>query len=149
MDLVQYGGKAALMPHFSSPIAYQKGRGFGSVLRSIFRGVLPLMRKPIVRKGLKTLGKAAATALVEAGQRALQDEDPVGSFGVALKETSRKHAADLLNKARGQLGGKQGRKPIDSRRSTSIRSRRVSSRAKLSSQKRLLKRLKLQDIFSS
>lgn len=154
----QYGGRGALLPHFSSPVAYQKGRGFGSLLRNLFRGVVPLFRKPIVKRGLRTVGKAAATALLEAGQRALQTEDPV-SFGSALGESSRKHAQNLLTQARSQLGGKKRviaiAKHSVSRRSSTAPSRRVQLRAAstLKPQKKQKKQpskiKRARDIFSS
>ena len=63
----QKGGQA-LLPYFTSPVAYQRGRGLGSLVRSLFRPVKSLFKKPIIRKGLTKLGTAAAHALVDAGK---------------------------------------------------------------------------------
>ena len=83
----------AALPYFSSPISLQRGRGWGGVLRSLFRGITPIFKKPIVKRGLKSLGKRAATALVEAGQTALKNEE---SFGPALKKAGKIEAEKLL-----------------------------------------------------
>ena len=83
------------LPYFSSAVSLQRGRGWGGVLRSLFRGITPIFKKPIVKRGLKSLGKRAATALVEAGQSALKNEQ---SFGPALKKAG-KHEAEKLLKA--------------------------------------------------
>ena len=125
----QHGG--ALLPHFRSTISYQRGRGLGGLIRGLFRRVTPIFKKPIVRKGLKTLGKAAATAMLEAGQQALQDDGP--SFTSALKSSSRKQAQHLIRQARQKMTGKGFKRPR--KRSLSvipsppvIKRRRVSSR---------------------
>ena len=97
----QQGG--AHLPYFSSPVAYQRGRGLGSLVRSIFRPIKTLFKKPVVRKGLKKLGTAAAQALVDAGQQALQEEDV--SFKSALKQTSKEQAKDLLKQVKQGMTG--------------------------------------------
>ena len=134
---------AALLPYFSSPVAYQRGRGLGSLIRSLFRPVKTLFKKPIVRKGLKKLGTAAAQALVDAGQQALQQEDV--SFRSALKNTSKEQAKDLLKQVKqgmtGQgpamihpflqglsssTGRRRKRKQSVSRKPTLVKNRRVA-----------------------
>lgn len=125
----QHGG--ALLPHFRSAVSYQRGRGLGGLLRGIFRRVTPLLKKPIVRKGLKTLGKAAATAMLEAGQQALQDEGP--SFTSALKTASQRQAQGLIREARRTMTGQGLKRPLKrlqpaSRSQSVTKRRRVNSR---------------------
>jgi hypothetical protein len=124
----QHGG--SLLPHFRSTVSYQRGRGLGGLIRGLFRRVTPLLKKPIVRKGLKTLGKAAATAVLEAGQEALRGEQ---SFGSALKTSSQKQAQGLIRKARQNMtGGRHKRTPKrkknTSRQQLVVKKRRVRSR---------------------
>lgn len=111
----QRGG--ASLPHFQSPISYQRGHGLGGLLRSLFRSVVPLFKKPIVRQGLKSLGKAAATAVLEAGQKALS-QDNEGSFGSALKASSQRQARELIRQAQGSMAG-QG--PVKRRKRVSLK----------------------------
>ena len=122
----QYGGQA-LLPYFSSPVAYQRGRGIGSLVRSLFRPVSMLFKKPGVRKGFQKLGKAAAHALVSAGQQALQDDDV--SFKSALKKSSKEQAKQLLQQVKqGMTGGRgRGRKRCVSRTRTVRKKRRVTT----------------------
>ena len=96
------------LPYFSSPVAYQRGRGLGSLVRALFRPVKTLFKKPIVRKGLKKLGTAAAHALVEAGKEALTQEDV--TFGNALKKSSKQQAQDLLKQVQQNMTGKGGKR---------------------------------------
>ena len=83
----QSGGRN--LAHFRSTVAYQRGRGLGGLLRSLFRTITPIFKKPIVKQGLKSLGKSAATAMLEAGQKALDEED-VRAFGPALRDATKK-----------------------------------------------------------
>lgn len=150
MDYQQLGGKA-LLPYFSSPVAYQRGRGFGSVLRSIFRGIIPLMRKPIVRQGLKRLGQATTTALIEAGQRALDDSNV--TFGSALKNASKSQAQALLNEARSQLVG-QGKQRSRRKKKRLTSTKRVSKKQSSVSRKTKVKKVgrvrsRARDIFTT
>ena len=75
------------LPYFSSPVSYQRGRGLGGLLRGLFRGIRPLLKKPIVKRGLKTLGKHAAKAVLDAGQQALEGNET--AFAPALKRTGK------------------------------------------------------------
>lgn len=138
------GGGKALLPYFSSSVSYQRGRGFGSVIRSIFRGIVPLIRKPIVKQGFKTLGKAAATALLEAGQQAIDEKDM--TFGSALKSASKTQAQALLKEARSRLVG-QGRR--GTRRSMKTRKMKTK-RAPISRKRKVSKkrRVRSRDIFT-
>lgn len=86
---------AAELPYFSSSVNYQRGRGFGNLLRGIFRAIKPIFKKKIVRKGLKKLGRAAAQAGIEASQKALE-EDNVRAFAPALKAASAKQIKKIL-----------------------------------------------------
>lgn len=95
--LMRQSGSGSL-PHFRSAIGYQRGRGLGSLLGSLVRRVIPLFRSPIVKKVGKSVGKAATTALLEAGQKALSAEQPM-SFKDALKETSKAQAQTLIKHA--------------------------------------------------
>ena len=123
----QFGGD--LLPHFRSSVSYQRGRGFGGLIRQIIRRVTPLFRKPIVRKGLKSIGKAAATAVLEAGQRSLQEDGP--TFGPALKASSKKQAQALIQKAmRNQQGSGRKRKKGISRHQPPTKKRRVQQKLK-------------------
>lgn len=124
----QRGG--ALLPHFRSAVSYQRGRGLGGLLRGLFRRVTPILKKPIIRKGLKTLGKAAATAMLEAGQQALQDEGP--SFTSALKASSQRQAQQLIREARRNMTG-QGLKRPRKRKAPVSRSLPVRKRRRVSS----------------
>lgn len=91
----QSGG--AMLPHFSSSVGYQRGRGLGGLIGSLIRRVIPLFSKPIVKKGLTSMGKAAATALLEAGQKSLSDQST--SFKQALGQSSRQQAKKLMEQA--------------------------------------------------
>ena len=135
----QYGGKA-LLPYFRSSIAYQRGRGFGSVIRRLFRPVSRLFKKPIVRKGLSSLARAGATALVDAGKSSLDNSDV--KFREALTKESQKQAEKILAQMRQSLGnrntvakqsggsarrGGRKRKSV-SRKPTAVKRRRVVKR---------------------
>jgi hypothetical protein len=93
-----YGG----LPYFSSPVSYQRGRGLGSLLRGLFRAVRPIFKKPMVRQGLKSLGKAATSAAIEAAQKAM-DSDDIKAFGPAFKEASKRNVKTLI---RQKMSGK-------------------------------------------
>ena len=120
----QFGGD--LLPHFRSSVSYQRGRGLGGLIRGIIRRVAPLFRKPIVRKGLKSIGKAAATAVLEAGQRSLQQDGP--RFGSALKTSSQKQVKSLIQQAlRKQQGsGRKRKKKTSSHQLHLTKRRRVA-----------------------
>ena len=92
---------AGSIPYFHSSVGFQRGRGLGSMLSSLVRRVVPLFKKPIVQKGLKTLGTTAASALLEAGQKALSD-DPI-TFKQALAESSKTGAQQLIKGAQGMM----------------------------------------------
>lgn len=96
----QYHMTGGMLPHFRSTIAFQRGRGIGNLLGSLVQRVIPLFSKPIVKKGIKHIGKAATTALLEAGQKALAEQEP---FGKALKESSRAQAQRLMTQAQSTL----------------------------------------------
>ena len=121
----QSGG--ALLPHFRSSVSYQRGRGLGGLIRGIIRRVAPLLRKPIVRKGLKSIGKAAATAVLEAGQKSLREDGP--RFGSALKASSQKQVKALIQKAlhKQQGGGRKRKKKTVSNKQLVAKRRRVRS----------------------
>lgn len=129
------------MAYHQSPISFQRGRGFGGILRSIFRGVIPFFQKPAVKTGIKSLGKAAASALFDAGHRALNEPDV--SFSDALKSSSKLQAQSLLNQARSQLGGKR-KLPSTRRRAPRTKKRALSSKVKSKKHRRGQSR----DIFS-
>ena len=118
--------RGAGLAYFSSPIAYQRGRGLGSLVRSLFRPVKTLFKKPIVRKGLSKLGQAATHALLEAGQQALEHEDV--NFKTALKDSSKKHAKTLLQDVKKTMTGqgKRRRTTAVSRKRTPVKKRRVT-----------------------
>jgi hypothetical protein len=113
-----YGGD--LLPHFSSPVSYQRGRGFGSLLRGLFRAVRPIFKKPFVRQGLKSLGKAATSAAIEAAQTAM-DADDVKMFGPALKKASQKRMRAFIEKKM------TGKGPV-SRQQGVVKRRRIAER---------------------
>lgn len=135
----QVGGLA----HFSSPVTYQRGRGFGSVLRSIFRGVVPFMKKPAVKQGLKHFGKAALTAVLDAGQRALDEEGT--SFGSALRSSSKTQAQTLMRQARGNLIGEGRHSKTQVKRELVRKTKRKISRK---SNGTTTRRIRSRDIFS-
>ena len=81
------------LPHFTSPVSYQRGRGFGSLLRGIIRKVQPILRKPIVKQGIKSLGKAT----LEAAQKALESEN-IGQFGPSFRRAAEKNVKELFPK---------------------------------------------------
>ena len=92
----QYKMTGGMLPHFRSSVGVQRGRGIGGFFGSLVRRVIPLFSRPIVKKGLKTVGKAAATALLEAGQKAIAEQEP---FHKALKSSSRAQAQQLMTQA--------------------------------------------------
>ena len=122
---IMHGG--ALLPHFRSPVSYQRGRGLGGLLRGIVRAVVPLFKKPIVRRGLKNLGKAAAASAWEATQRVAQEENPkafVPAFKAAAKAHTIKAVADTLT---GKGHGRK-RKTVSRQRAVTKRRRGPSER---------------------
>jgi hypothetical protein len=113
------------LPFYSSPVSYQRGSGLGGLLRGLFRSVRPLLQRPIVKRGLKALGKAATAAVLEAGQHAMA-QDNIHAFGPALKEAGRRQARQLIRTMTG--GSKRKRKPRGklSHSRTSVKRRRVA-----------------------
>jgi hypothetical protein len=78
------------LPHFQSTVAFQRGHGLGGVLGRLFRSVIPLLRKPVVGKTLRRIGRATLrTGLNAAGESLAK--------GVPLKQSLRTSA-----KAQGQ-----------------------------------------------
>lgn len=140
----QAGGQ---LPYFSSPISYQRGRGFGSILRNLFRSVVPFFNKPVVKEGIRTLGRAAATSFLDAGQRALNEEGT--SFSDALKTASRDQAQILMKKAHSKLTGQgrrgRKRKIITRKKKTVPRRKAKVSRKRVTPESR---RVRSRDIFS-
>lgn len=128
------------MSYFSSPVSYQRGRGLDGLIRGVFRLIKPLFKKPLVKKGLKALGKAATAAALEAGQKALQAKD-IHAFAPALKESGKQQAKDLLKRITGGKG-KINHKRTVSHLPVLVKRRRVQSR---SSQRK--KKKKSRDIF--
>jgi len=96
----QYRMMGGMLPHFRSSVAFQRGRGLGGMLGSLVRRVIPLFSKPIVKKGIKHIGKAATTALLEAGQKALAEQEPIKK---ALKKSSSIQAQRLMSQAQSAL----------------------------------------------
>lgn len=82
------------LPYFYSPVNYQRGRGFGSILRSLFRAVQPIFKKPIVRRGLKALGKAAGNVALDTAHTALLSESP--NLSQSLKRSVKREAQKLI-----------------------------------------------------
>jgi hypothetical protein len=113
------------LPFYSSPVSYQRGRGLGGLIRGLYRTVRPLLQKPIVKRGLKALGKAATAAVLEAGHQAMAQRN-IRSFGPALKEAGKRQARQLLRTMTG--GSKRKRKPGStvSRSRTSVKRRRAA-----------------------
>ena len=96
----QYHMTGGMLPHFRSSVAFQRGRGIGGLLGSLVRRVIPFFSTPIVKKGIKHIGKAATTALLEAGQKALAEQEP---FRKALKRSSGVQAQRLMSQAQSTL----------------------------------------------
>jgi len=117
-----------MLPHFKSAVSYQRGRGFGGLLRGIFRAVTPLLRQPIVKKTLQKIGKAAAFATLDASQKALKEKD-IKAFGPALRTAGKSRAKELLSEVMAGKGPVRKRriKPISLKPSLNKR-RRVRSR---------------------
>lgn len=113
------------LPFYASPVSYQRGSGLGGLLRGLFRSVRPLLQRPIVKRGLKALGKAATAAVLEAGQHAMT-QDNIHAFGPALKEAGRRQARQLVRSMTG--GSKRKRKARGklSHSQTSVKRRRVA-----------------------
>jgi hypothetical protein len=114
------------LPFYSSPVSYQRGRGLGGLIRGLYRSVRPLLQKPIVKRGLKALGKAATTAVLEAGHQAMAQRN-IHAFGPALKAAGKRQARQLLTSMTGG-GSKKRRKPGSnlSRPRTRVKRRRVA-----------------------
>jgi hypothetical protein len=122
---------SSTLPFYASPVSYQRGRGLGGVLRGIVRSVRPLLQKPMVKRGLKALGRAATAAVLEAGHQAMTQRN-LHAFGPALKEAGKRQARQLLlNAPRTMMGAgsKRKRKPPSrvSRSQTPVKRRRVQS----------------------
>lgn len=53
------------MNYYSSPLTFQRGHGLGNILSKIFRSVVPILQRPIVKKGLKRAGSALLSSGVD------------------------------------------------------------------------------------
>lgn len=88
------------LPVYMSRHAYMRGHGLGNILAKLFRGVMPFINKPIVKQGLKKVGKSVLRAGVNAASEALEGDK---NFGDALKEASKKEARQLLTQVKEHL----------------------------------------------
>ena len=113
------------IPYFSSPVSYQRGRGLGNLLRSLFRVARPIFKNQTVRRSVQSMGKHAARAALEAAQVALDKNDPK-AFGPALKESSRQRMKTFLDRKMTGKGIK--RKRNVSRKATPAKRRRITPR---------------------
>lgn len=120
----QYGkGRGSLMPYYSSNVMFQRGRGLGSLLRKLYRPIRRLLQKPIVKKGISTLARAGATALVDAGKASLENEDV--KFTQALKDASQQQAQAILKQVQGAVRGSGRRYPLKKRQRSVSHSKTV------------------------
>ena len=143
------------LPFYASPVSYQRGSGLGGLLRGLFRSVRPLLQKPIVKRGLKALGKAATAAVLEAGQHAVA-QDNIRAFGPALKEAGKRQARQLV---RTMTGGSKRKRKAGKRLSqsrTSVKRRRVAPERGIVHKRRIVHKGKVKsqpvrprDIFHS
>lgn len=81
----QAGGS---MDHFMGN-EYQRGGGFGSILKNIIKVIAP-----VAKKSIKALGKQAVRTGVSVARDALEGEDPLKS----LEMHSRRNASHMLDK---------------------------------------------------
>lgn len=92
------------MAYFRSPVSVQRGRGLGGFLASVARSIVPIFRKPIIQKGLKSLGQHAILAGTDAVGKALargsMEEKEPQSFRDEMRRSARQHAQALVKEIR-------------------------------------------------
>ena len=119
------------MNYYSSPLTFQRGHGLGNILSKIFRSVVPILQRPIVKKGLKRAG----SALLSSGVDYLNRDIP-------LKQSLRDTA---VSEGR-QLAKRFVRATQPSPSSSRVRAPRGRTRSVTAAAKRKTKKRKL-DIF--
>lgn len=85
------------LPHFSSALAFQRGNGLGGVLGRLFRSIIPIFKKQIVRKTLKRIGKVALKSGLSATRVKL--ENPESSLGTNLKQQLKSNLKDAISRS--------------------------------------------------
>lgn len=58
-DLIMHRQSGGSLPHFHSAVAFQRGHGLGGVLGKFLRYIVPILKKPVVKRTLKRVGRAA------------------------------------------------------------------------------------------
>ena len=78
------------LPHYQSSVVFQRGHGLGGVLGRFIKSILPIVKKPIVKRTLKRIGKT----VLKTGVSAVNDtiNNPSSKF----KENLKKHAKSNL-----------------------------------------------------
>lgn len=84
------------MQYYSSPVLFQRGRGLGGVLTSLFRGAVKILNKPSVQKGLKRIGRHTMKVGANALEQVLDPQNPT-PIKEAIKRSAKKQFVDLLN----------------------------------------------------
>lgn len=81
-----------------------QGYGLGNVLARLARTIIPIFQRPVVKAGLKRIGKSAAVAGLDAIQKSLSShqDEPI-TFSQALKQSATKQAKQLTAEAKRQL----------------------------------------------
>ena len=86
------------LPYFAGA-HYQRGHGLGSILGGLFRSAIPLV-KPLVKQGVRTMGREALKAGVGVVGDVLQGRNIKQSAGRRLKaaagNTLKRVATDIL-----------------------------------------------------
>ena len=93
------------LPYYHSTVAFQRGHGLGGVLGKLFKTLVPLIQKPVVRKTLKRIGRSA----LDTGISAVRDtvSTPNSKFSDNLKRHTKRNIGNILTKSK-----KGNRKPI-------------------------------------
>lgn len=129
-------------PVYQSPILFQRGHGLGNVLARVFRTVVPLFKSPMIKKGLKHLGKTAALATLHSAEQSLNSGSSFKkNLKENLKQSGQQEIKKLIDEARKSMVG-SGRSRIKrintSNRSRSPRKRGVNKRNKAPKRSRRL-----------
>lgn len=110
------------LPHFQSTVAFQRGHGLGGVLGRLFRSVIPLLRKPVVGKTLKRIGRAALRTGLNAAGESLTKGVPLKQ---SLKTSARAQSQRLIELAKQDLQKKKPQPKRQPKKTTTVRKRKT------------------------
>jgi hypothetical protein len=111
------------LPHFQSSVAFQRGHGLCGVLGRLFRSVIPILRKPVVGKTLKRIGRAALRTGLNAAKESINKGVPVKQ---SLKNSAKAQGQRLIELTKRDL---RKRKPHRRSATTTVSKRKRKKRS--------------------